>query len=182
MAISFNFWSLFLIYCRGGFRGREVCVPLLSFAITLKNYKLCYSKLNPNTIKTFLTPKQLLFGRQLFHSFNTKSTVVRNLTVLSSTTDKISRTRNHFLDKWRHGYVVYSRETQRTSKLNINSLKVNVNNVVLDFYKKVPRHFWRIAIVTRELSSRDSEIRGAIVRIAKTNTNIKRLVYKLFAV
>ena len=49
-------------------------------------------------------------------------------------------------------------------------------------YEKVPRDFWRIAIVTRVLPSRDSEIRGAIVRIAKTNTILKRPVNKLFAV
>ena len=73
-------------------------------------------------------------------------------------------------------------ETQRTSKLNIDSLKININDIVLDFYEKVSRHFWRIAIVTRVLPSRDSEIRGAIVRIAKTNTILKRPVNKLFAV
>ena len=44
------------------------------------------------------------------------------------------------------------------------------------------RHFWRIAIVTRVLPSRDSEIRGAIVRITKTNTILKRPVNKLFVV
>ena len=46
--------------------------------------------------------------------------------------------------------------------------------------KKVPRHFWKISIVTRILSSRDSEIRGAIVKIAKTT--LKRPVKKLFTV
>ena len=86
------------------------------------------------------------------------------------------------MGRWRHGYVVNLRETQRTSKLNINSLKINVNDIVLIFYKKVPTHFWRIAIVTRVLPSRNSEIRGAIVRIANTNTNFKRPVKKLFAV
>ena len=49
-------------------------------------------------------------------------------------------------------------------------------------YEKVPRDFWRIAIVTRVLPSRDSEVRGAIVRIAKTNTILKCPVKKLFAV
>ena len=53
---------------------------------------------------------------------------------------------------------------------------------MLVFYEKVPRHFWRIAIVTRVLPSRNSEIRGAIVRIVKTNTILKRPVKKLFAV
>ena len=53
---------------------------------------------------------------------------------------------------------------------------------MLVFYEKVPKHFWRIAIVTRVLPSRDSEIRGAIVRITKTNTILKDPVNKLFAV
>ena len=59
------------------------------------------------------------------------------------------------------------RETQRASKLNIDSLKIYVNDIVLFFfYEKVPRHFWRIAIATRVLPRRDSEIRGATLRIA----------------
>ena len=50
------------------------------------------------------------------------------------------------------------------------------------FYEKVPRHFWRIVIVTRVLPSRDCEIRAAIVRIKNTNTILKRAVNKLFTV
>ena len=33
-------------------------------------------------------------------------------------------------------YIVNLRETQRTSKLNINSLKINVNDIVLVFLRK----------------------------------------------
>ena len=124
----------------------------------------------------------MLFGRQLLYSSNTTSTVVRNLTVLSSTTDKINRISNHFLDRWRHEYVVNLRETQQTSKLNINSPKINVNDIVLVYDEKVPSYFWRIAIVTGVLPSRDSEIRRAIVRMTKTNTILKRPVNKLFTV
>ena len=72
----------------------------------------------PNTIKTCLTPNYLLFGRQLLLSSNATSTVAANLTVLSSTTDKINRISNHFWDRWRHKYVVNLREIQRTSKPN----------------------------------------------------------------
>ena len=60
------------------------------------------------------------------------------------------------------------RETQRKSKLNKDSLKINVNDIVPVFYEKVPRHFWRIAIITRVLPSRDYKLRGAIVRIANS--------------
>ena len=74
------------------------------------------------------------------------------------------------------------RETQRTSKLSINSPNINVNDIVLVSDEKVPIHFWRTAIVTWVLPNRVSEIRRAIVRIAKTNTILKRPVNKLFTV
>ena len=77
----------------------------------------------PNTIKTYLTPNHLLFGRQLLCYSNTTSTVVRDLTVLSSTTDKINRISNNFWHNT-HEYVVNLCETQRASKLNINSQKI----------------------------------------------------------
>ena len=86
------------------------------------------------------------------------------------------------MDRWRPEYVVNLLETQRTLKLNINSLKINVTDVVLVFYEKVTRSFWRIAKVTRVVPSRDSEIRGEIVINVKTNTILKRPVNKLFAV
>ena len=86
------------------------------------------------------------------------------------------------MDRWRHEYVVNLRETQRTSKLTTNSLKINFDDIVLVFYEKVPRHFWRVAIVRRVSPSIDSKIRVAIARIAKTNKILKRLVNKLFAV
>ena len=40
----------------------------------------------------------------------------------------------------------------------------------------------RITVVTGVLHSRDSDIRGAIVRIGKTNTILKRAVNKLFPI
>ena len=128
-----NQWS------RGGFRGgrpffcfcnhllfwnhfEELQTVLIEDKLIINNAPLKY--VCPNTIKTYLTLNHLLFGRQLLCYSNTTSTVVRNLTVLSSTTDKINRISNHFWHRWRHEYVVNLCETQRASKLNINSQKV----------------------------------------------------------
>ena len=72
--------------------------------------------------------------------------VVTNLGVFSSITGKIKSISNHFWERWRHEYVVNLRETLRTSKLNINSPKINVNDIILVYDEKVPRHSWRIAI------------------------------------
>ena len=78
----------------------------------------------PNTIKTYLTPNRLLFGRQLLCYSNTTSTTFRNQTVLSSTTDKINYISNHFWHMWRHECVVNLCKTQQASKLNIKSQKI----------------------------------------------------------
>ena len=90
---------------------------LRTMLFEVNNAPLIYVYLN--TIEICLTPNYLLFGRQLLSSSNTTSTVAANLTVFSSTTDKINRISNHFWDRWRHEYVVNLRETQRLSKLNI---------------------------------------------------------------
>ena len=52
----------------------------------------------------------------------------------------------------------------------------------LRYFEKVARHYWRIAIVTGALRSTDSERKGAIKRIAKTNRILNRPVKKLFTV
>ena len=100
----------------------ELQTILIEVKLIFNNIPLTY--VYPNTIKSYLTPNHLLFGRQLLCYSNTTSTLVRNLTVLSSATDKINRISNHFWHRWRHEYVVNLCETQRASKLNINSKKV----------------------------------------------------------
>ena len=86
-----------LVFCN---QFEELQTELPEVELTIKNAPLTY--VYRNTIKTCLTPNHLLFGRQLFYSSNTTSTVVRNLTVLSSTTDKTNHISNHFWDRWRH--------------------------------------------------------------------------------
>ena len=73
----------------------------------------------PKYYQNMLNTQNLLFARQLLLSSNTTLTVATNLSVLSSTTDKVNRISNPFWDRWRHEYVVNLLEAQRISKLNI---------------------------------------------------------------
>ena len=107
----------------------ELKTVLIEVKLIINNASLTY--VYANTIKTFLTLIHLLFGRQLLYYSNTTSTVVENLTILSSTTDKINRISNHFWDRWKHEYVVNLHETQRTSKLNINSQKIMLCQIMI---------------------------------------------------
>ena len=90
----------------------ELQTVLFKVELIIKNAPLIYAY--PKTIEICLTTNHLLFARQLLYSFNTTLTVVRNLNVFSSTTDKINPISNYFLDTWRHEYVVNLRETKRT--------------------------------------------------------------------
>ena len=110
-----DFFCNHLFFCN---HFEELQTVLIEVKLVINNAPVTY--VYPNTIKKCLTHNHLLLGRQLLYYSNTTSHVVRNLTVLSSTTDKINRISNHFWDRWRHEYVVNLRETQRISKLNIN--------------------------------------------------------------
>ena len=107
----------------------ELQIVLFEVELNMNNAPLTY--VYPNTIIKCLTTNHLLFDRQLLYSFNTTPTVGRNLTILSSTTDKINCITNHFWDRWWHEYVVNLCKTQQTSKLNIISLKIKFNDIVL---------------------------------------------------
>ena len=109
-----------LIFCSTCFflsHFEELQTVLLEVELITNNAPLTYFYLN--TIETCLASNHSLFGRQLLYSSNTTSTVVWNLTVLSSTT--LNQISNHFLSRWRYEYVLNLRETPGTSKLNINS-------------------------------------------------------------
>ena len=66
----------------------ELQTVLIEVKLIINNAPLTY--VYPNTIKTYLTLNHLMFDRQLLYYSNTTAAVVRNLTVLSSTTDKIT--------------------------------------------------------------------------------------------
>ena len=74
----------------------ELQTVLFKVELIINNAPLAY--VYPNTIKTCLTPNHLLLDIQLLYPSNTISTVVRNLTILSSTSNRINCISNHFLE------------------------------------------------------------------------------------
>ena len=77
----------------------ELQTEFTEVKLIINNAPLAY--VNPNTIKTYLTPNDLLF-RGLLLCYSNTTAVIRKLTVLSSTTDKINRFSNHFWHRWKH--------------------------------------------------------------------------------
>ena len=90
----------YFIFCN---HFEELRTVLFEVELIINNAQL--TDVQPNTIKTCLTPIHFLFGGQLLCFSNTKSNVVRRLTIPSSTTNKINRISNHCLDRWRHEFM-----------------------------------------------------------------------------
>ena len=93
---SFLFLQL-LVFCD---YFEELHLVFIEVKLIINKAPLTY--VYPNTIKTYLILNHLLFSKQLLCYSKTTSAVIRNLTVLSSTADKINCIRNHFWHRWRH--------------------------------------------------------------------------------
>ena len=100
------FFAITCFFCN---HFEELQTVLSEVGLIINNVPLTY--VYPNTIETCLTPSHLLFGTQLLYSSNIKST------------DKINRISCHIWDRWDMHNGVNLRETQRTSKLIVNSPK-----------------------------------------------------------
>ena len=72
------------------FRSHFKELKTILFEVELMNNDALLTYVYPNSIETCVIPNHLLFGRQRLYSSNTTSTLVRNLTVFSGTTDKIN--------------------------------------------------------------------------------------------
>ena len=82
----------------------ELKSVLFEAELIINNVTLTY--VYPNIYyQNIFNTQSFIIWQQLLYSSNTTrttSTVVRNLNIPSSTTDKINCTSNNFLDDWRH--------------------------------------------------------------------------------
>ena len=185
----------------GGFFERLVKSTKELLRKELKTYKLNYEQLqtilfevetiiNNRPITYFyddeseicLTPNHLLFGRNLLLSNpadNELSYPHSNEFIKPS---KLQNIINHFWDRWRKEYLVNLREYHRINCNKKNRPSIQLNDVVIIEDERRPRSSWRLAKVENLIESNDKQIRGAVVRVSKTNKLLSRPVNKLYLV
>ena len=86
---------------------------------------------------------------------------------------------NHFWQRWRKEYLAYLRESQRI-KVKQRSAKIQIDDVVIVYDEKQPRHLWQLGRVESLIAGSDGLIRGALVKLGKTGSKINRPVNKLY--
>ena len=86
---------------------------------------------------------------------------------------------DHFWNRWRREYITSLREVQRRVK-KTGGEKIQEGDIVLVFDEKAPRHLWRKGKVERLIVGQGNVVRGAVLKIGKTGTTMKRPVNKLY--
>ena len=89
---------------------------------------------------------------------------------------------NHFWDRWRKEYFVNLREHHKINSYKKNKRTIQSNNVVIIADANLPRSSKHFAKKEKLIESNDKQIRGAIVRVSKTNKLVIRPVNNLYLV
>ena len=136
-----------------------------------------------NDQQNIITPNHLIIGRSLESSSD-----IDNLEIhapLDRNTDMLKRKRyieqvlNHFWGRWRREYLSNLRESQQQNSRQ-RSTKAKVGDIIIIYDEKEHRHLWRVGKIERLIISNDGQIRGAEVKVAKTNVIIRRPVNRLY--
>ena len=121
----------------------------------------------------------MLFGRTL-QLVNPELIEESNQTIILP--KKLNNILNHFCARWKKEYLTNLRENQKINTQNPNQPIINVTDTVLISEEKLPRLAWRIGIIQELVIGKDNCIRGATVRVPRTNSVISRPVNKLFPI
>ena len=82
---------------------------------------------------------------------------------------------NHFWRMWSREYLLELRDSHRCRATNKEVPIVKTGDVVLIHEEDKPRGFWRLARVQKLLAGKDSEIRGAVLRVSNRNGQLSTL-------
>ena len=129
-----------------------------------------------------LTPSHLLHGRTLqFYNPAIFPLTYPNAS-LSLEPSKLNHLLIHFWNRWHHKYLTNLREIHKASVKNGNKPTTKKDDVVTIEEPNLPSSTWKLARLHEIIVSKDGNIRGALVKVAKTKWFVKRPVNKLYYV
>ena len=125
-----------------------------------------------------LTPNHLIFGRKLLSLCYDSVDGPIKVPNLSRRKKIVESLINHFWERWRKEFVTTLRNHQVIKKQKRTST-IRLNDIVLIYEEKMPRHCWKVGRVTNLIHGRDQRIRGAEVKV-KSGATLKRPVNRLY--
>ena len=143
-------------------------------------YNRSSTNLYPDTTETPLTPNNLVFAR-LLNNTSSNDRSINDKVFVKGEIQKLSRLMEHFCDPWRKEYVVNLREYHPTKQKVSSNPVIKLKDLVLARDDCAPRYLWRTGVVTElYYSNLNNQIRGASVRLNRSEQTIKPSINKLY--
>ena len=123
----------------------------------------------------------MLYGRTLKYSNLSYDSAPGELV----TPKKLDNLLSHFSEKWRKEYLVNLRESHKTAKPATTKGErpmVQIGDVIVVEEGNMPRSSWRLGKVEGLIRGHDNQVRGAHVKVAKTNAVVQRPVSRLYKI
>ena len=159
----------------------ELQTLILEIEVILNNRPLCADY--DDDIEDVLTPNHMVFGKRLELSNENENEIElsSNVEMFTKRQRVLKDALMHFWNRWRKEYITCLREI-KCRKQSSGANMINVNDVVIVFDEKAPRHLWRLARVNKLIYDNDNEVRAAEVMLGKTRTLIKKPINRLYPI
>ena len=128
-----------------------------------------------------LTRNHLIFGRRLEQSNNDTDTNHVSINALTKRQKVLQTVLNQFWNQWRRDYLTSLRE-YKSKSLSKGAKVIALNDIVIVYDHKLPRHMWKIGRVSKLIKGHDNKIRAAEILLGSTKNVIKRPINKLYPI
>ena len=149
----------------------ELNTTLVEVEVIVNSHPLTY--VSSDDLEEPLTPSHLLVGCRLLSLPDDLSYIDDNdeeFTVSDDTLQKrakyLNNVINHFWNRWVKEYLLELRNAHRYPKASRQSSSVHEGDMVVVHDSDIPRGFWKIGRMTKLITGKDNQVRGAVLRVA----------------
>ena len=125
-----------------------------------------------------LTQNHLLYGRTLKYSNLLSDSTPGELI----TPKKLDNLLSHFWERWMKEYLVNLRESHKPATTKGEHPTIQIGDVVVLDEVNMLSSSWRLGKVEGLIKGHDNQVRGAHVKVAKTNAVVQRPVSRLYKI
>lgn len=164
----------------------QLATLLVEIEGIINSRPLTYLSDDQDGIKGSLCPSHLINGRRLTTAVNDE-----HFEIVSTHQSLIRKLKHHrhllnqFLNQWRRDYLLNLRESHKLNARKYGNPLIQIGDVVVVKSDTCKRLFWKLGIIDKLLTSKDGNVRAAIVRVPesqRSNKLLRRSVKHLFPI
>ena len=164
----------------------QLTTLLIEIESIINSRPLTYLSNDQDRVKGSLCPSHLINGRRLNTAVNEE-----HFEIVSTHQSLVKRLKHHrhllnqFLNQWRRDYLLNLRESHKLNANKHGKPLIQIGDVVILKSDTCKLLFWKLGVINQLLTSKDGNVRAAIVRVPDSQGNsksLRRSVKHLFSI